>query len=402
MTSAAKNTDNDTERRRLVFFFSFGGSLTKWAKEGILSREIRLLEAYIDEGVVQEIALFSYDSRDHALVEKLRETHSAFNCIFVLTPTPFLLARAAYSVLGPWQHRRAIAGSTLLRTNQISGSWSAVIAKLTLGIPLALRLGYLLSRRHRLNGQVFRARISAMLEYLAFTMADAIIVTSDQARERVQRVTGKPDKVHLVPTYVDTETFVAKAEYDFSKPILYVGRLTAQKNLHALIEACAQLDHPLHIVGTGEQLADLRSHATKVKCEMTILGTVPNEELAELLHEYTVFVLPSLHEGLPKALIEAMGTGMICVGTNVPGTIDIIEDGKTGYLTRGVSADAIADALKRALAERRRELGEAARQRISDRFSLKVYINSEGEVLRRIASGQSHYQTPAGSGTKRE
>src|SRR5690606_18919584 len=104
--------------------------------------------------IFDEIRLFSYDARDHALIGKLRDNHPAFRKISALTPARSLGARLVYSLLGPVQHRRAMGGTTTLRTNQISGSWSAVIAKLISKRPLVLRLGYLLSRRHGLNGQL--------------------------------------------------------------------------------------------------------------------------------------------------------------------------------------------------------------------------------------------------------
>lgn len=371
---------------RLAFFFSYGGSLAKWRREGILSREIRVLEAYLERGTYDEIVLFSYDPGDRAIVDELRQSRPAFARVRILPPPPMLTSRLLFSLIGPLYHRNELARANVLRTNQISGSWSSVIAKWLTHRPLALRLGYILSRRQQLNGQKVRSRISTVLEALAFSAADAVIVTSDLARETVQKAVSAPDKVHLVPTYVDVATFVAKSDYHFDRPFLYVGRLTPQKNLPSLIRACASMGHPLHIVGTGEQQTELERLAQEVGCALTFLGKVPNEDLSELMRDYTIFVLPSLHEGLPKALIEAMASGMVCVGTDVPGTADIINDGQNGYLAADTSEQAIEATLVRAVREGRADLGAAARQTAKDRYSLEVYVANEATVLRGISS----------------
>jgi glycosyltransferase involved in cell wall biosynthesis len=192
---------------------------------------------------------------------------------------------------------------------------------------------------------------------------------------------GDAGKVHLVPTYVDTGLFRQKSRYDFSAPILYVGRLTPQKNLAALIAACGAVRHELHLIGIGPQQAELERAAGQANAKVRFLGRVPNERLAEMMQDYTVFALPSLHEGLPKVLIEAMASGMICMGTDIPGISDLIVDGKTGYLAENTSPKGIEKALRRCLAEQDEAIGAAARQAIEEQFSIETYARTEGALL---------------------
>lgn len=381
--------------RKLVFFLSFGGSLTKWKNEGILSREIRIIEEYLRSGVFDEILLFTYDSSDAALITRLALTKPSLTRLHALPPPRPLnrvgkLGKVLYSLAGPLFHLSRIRRAGLLRTNQISGSWSALVAAIISRTPLVLRLGYILSRRHALNGKRMASFVSRLIERAAFSVAKAVIVTSELARDHVGKESGQPDKVHLVPTYVDPDVFRAKANYDFSRPVLYVGRLTAQKNLPELVRACAQTGRALHIVGSGEQQVELEELARQVSCSLSMLGKRTNEDLANLMHEYTIFVLPSLHEGLPKVLIEAMASGMICIGTNVPGTVDLIEDGVNGYLTDGVSAEALATTLRRAFSEERTALGQAARETVLQRFSIGVYAQSEAAILNQVMQPKPH------------
>jgi glycosyltransferase involved in cell wall biosynthesis len=108
---------------------------------------------------------------------------------------------------------------------------------------------------------------------------------------------------------------------------------------------------------------------------------VPNERLADMMQDYTIFALPSLHEGLPKVLIEAMASGMVCVGTDIPGISDLIADGRTGYLAAGTSAEAIESALRRCLSEMNESIGRAARAAIEERLSIDSYARAEGALL---------------------
>lgn len=377
-----------------MFFLSFGGSLTKWKKEGILSREIRIIVEYLRSGVFGEVFLFTYDPNDVAIIAELARTEPCLANLRALPPPKPVkragrLGQALYSLVGPLLHFSQVRRADLLRTNQISGSWSAMVAAVASRTPLVLRLGYILSRRHALNGNRMASVVSKSIEQAAFWLADAVIVTSELARDYVGKTSGQPNKVHLVPTYVDPEVFQTKTEYDFTRPILYVGRLTAQKNLPELVRACAHVQCALHIVGSGEQRTELEELARQVGCSLTMLGTRANEELANLMHEYTIFVLPSLHEGLPKVLIEAMATGMICIGTNVPGTVDLIEDGVNGYLSDGVSADALERALRRAFMEERTALGQSARATVLQRFSIAVYAEAEAAILDRVMQTQA-------------
>lgn len=383
--TAVAAAGSERPARRLTFFLSFGGSLTKWEDEGILDREILLPATLLRMGYFDDVAIFTYHHLDGEVLEELAEDDPVFRRMVLLTPPAQVADSKAlkllWSLLGPLRYRKDIARSVAMKTNQISGSWAAIVAKLATGRPLTLRLGYLLSRRHRLNGQGVASWVSGLVERIGFRTADSIVVTSADAREQVAAQSGSPDKVHLVPTYVDPTVFAAKTHYDFSAPILYVGRFTPQKNLVHLVKACAALKRELHLVGSGEQQEQVAAVAQDVGCRLSFLGRVPNTELARLMHGYTVFALPSLHEGLPKVLIEAMACGMICVGTDVPGTHDLITDGVNGYLARDTSSEAIATALKRALTEQKTEYGAAARRLIEEKFGIEQYARAEAAIL---------------------
>jgi glycosyltransferase involved in cell wall biosynthesis len=369
----------------LVLFLSNGGSLCRWKAEGILSREILLYQHFVRAGVFDRVLVFSYDPADKALLGELRATDPDYSGIEVLTP-PAALGRlsgplaALYGFLGVAIHAGAIRHADWLKTNQISGAWAAIFARWTLGPRLLIRLGYILSRRFALNGQKFKAAVARLVEGVAFRAADQVVVTSEEAAKLLRADGPIAEKVALSPTYVDVDRFRAKEDYAFDEPVIWIGRLEAQKNILNLVRACQNIERPLHLVGVGSLEAEIQALAADGQTEVRLLGRIPNEELADLLRNYSIFALPSLHEGLPKVLIEAMAVGLVCVGSAIPGIVDLIEDGVSGYLIEGFEVEAIADRLAAAYAERDAGRGRAARAVIEKTFSLERYVAREAAL----------------------
>ncbi len=384
--------DADAARqKRLCIFLSNGGSLGFWKEQGILSRELELYLTYIENGVFDHVAVFSYDASDHDLIDELRKQDPRAEKLILLTPEGEgrrkSLAGALTGLWNVYRHKSALAACDVLKTNQVSGAWCAALAHKLTGRPLMMRQGYSLSRRFRKNGQRFKAALANAIETTIYNMAAAIVVTSEDASQTLKGNARIAHKVKLVPTFVDMNTFTAKPDYAFTEPAIYVGRLEPQKNLINLVKACGAADIPLEMVGSGSQQQELLGTAAACGADLKLMGTIPNEDLTELLRSRTVFVLPSLHEGLPKVMIEAMACGMVCVGSPIPGTTDLIKDGENGYLSKGFDADELADVLSRAFTEKRSELGIAARAFVQDRFSLAAYARSEGQIFRDMAQG---------------
>ncbi len=368
----------------LTFFLSLSGSLTAWRKAGILDREILHLAEYIRAGVFERVNIFSYSHSDLALLDELKAVDPIYEKFDVLVPSARISKAGIllYSIFGPLRHYRRIVKCTALKTNQISGSWAAIIAKLCTRRPLLLRFGYILSRRFSLNGQKAAAFLARLVEWVGLRLADAIVVTSDQAASEMRRRSAVPSKVYLVPTYVDTELFTPGNGTEAHRRFIYVGRLTPQKNLANLVRAAQLGGFEIDIFGEGPLKEELSALTAGLGARVRLMGSIPNTELAATMKNYRYFVLPSLHEGLPKVLLEAMSAGLICVGTNIPGTNDLIEDSVTGYLSDGTTDLALASALGRAT--QGINTGAAARALIEERFGLRRYILQESTIFESV------------------
>ena len=116
------------------------------------------------------------------------------------------------------------------------------------------------------------------------------------------------------------------------------------------------------------------------------MGSRTPHEVRQLLHAADVFVLPSLWEGMPGSVMEAMAAGLPVVGTNVPGTQELVVDGVTGYLVPAKNPRQLATQLRRLLADPslRTQMGEAGRKRMQEHFSLTAMVRQHEEVYTRF------------------
>jgi glycosyltransferase involved in cell wall biosynthesis len=104
-----------------------------------------------------------------------------------------------------------------------------------------------------------------------------------------------------------------------------------------------------------------------------------------------VFALPSLWEGLPNALLEAMATGIPVVGTYVAGTSEVVENDKTGLLVSPGDARVLSQAIAGLLmnSERARELGQAGRERVLRDYAVERMVAAHEELYEQMMSSRA-------------
>ncbi len=153
--------------------------------------------------------------------------------------------------------------------------------------------------------------------------------------------------------------------------ILSVGELNENKNHLTAIRALGKVPcEGLHyvIAGIGGLEEQLREEAAKQHVQLHLLGF--RTDVHELLGMADLFLFPSRREGLSVSLMEAMASGLPCVASRIRGNVDLIEDGKGGYLCPPEDEDAFAAAVTRLLADdHRAEMGRWNREKIGG-FSL--------------------------------
>jgi len=358
------------------------GGLGELAKTG---QHTRLIDSYLRPyaRAFDEVRYFSY----------LRESLDAYTDDAELRARVRLFPGGgwhpwAYSLAMPRRYRDEFRRCSVFRVFQITGAMPAVIAKRRFGVPFVTTYGFWYGRLARSNISVVLRRV---VETLGLRAADAVIVTTPELGAHIARRVGAA-KVHLIPNGVDTALFVpAQRPPRQRKNVLYVGRLSVEKNLDALLEASATLagriDLRLTLIGDGPARATLEAAARRLGANVEFVPVVEHRRIPGYLADADAFVLPSLTEGHPKALLEAMSAGVACVASDVGGNRAILEHERTGLLFDLDGKTALADALARVLGdpELARALGERARARVVERYELGRLVGEEVELLKRLA-----------------
>lgn len=219
------------------------------------------------------------------------------------------------------------------------------------------------------------------------TLTKGIAVSQGNARLLVEQYGFPASRLAIIPNGVDTHVFVQPSDRvairnTWNIPIDVslvgvVGRLSRQKGHRVLLAALPVVwaHFPnLHVafIGSGEGEADLRAEAKRVdsKGRIHFLGQIEHDRMPTALGAIDIFALPSLYEGLPFAVVEAMAAARPIVATNVDGTREAIADQATGLLVPPGEPEPLAHALLRLLDNQtfREQLGRAAQAAAFQRF----------------------------------
>jgi glycosyltransferase involved in cell wall biosynthesis len=155
------------------------------------------------------------------------------------------------------------------------------------------------------------------------------------------------NKITVIPNGISEKFFIDEKKKIIKTPnLLYVGRLSADKNVNKLIEAVSQLKNKavLHIVGEGEKKAELKKLIVEKKTKNIILhGKKTGIELINFYKRSNIFMLASSSEGQPLTLLEAMASGTPIIASDIMGIREIV--GNAGILVNPPSSENFARAI---------------------------------------------------------
>lgn len=258
--------------------------------------------------------------------------------------------------------------------------------------------------------RVYRAMMM-MCARFAFRHADAARVVSSTTAERSRAFAPRLPQARFM-TWSDTEVFRQtrrQTPVEQAVDIVYAGVLRPGKGVHHLLDAFARLDHPqarLQLVGApvnADYAAGLHRQAQELGISQRVqfVGAVNQVQLAEYFAAARVMVLPSLSEGLPRVIVEAMMTGSPVIGTRISGIPDIIDDGENGLLIAPDDADDLLRALRQIYALDVTVMADKARAFALDFFSPAKYAAGY-KTLFEIASRPSAASSATESESARE
>lgn len=215
------------------------------------------------------------------------------------------------------------------------------------------------TKKHRTLVEFMKA-----LQHFYSKKADKVIVPSNYLKSMVESWGILSDKIDVIYNAIREQDFTismskveAKRELGINtKLILAVARLAPWKGIDILIKILPRFNKEtkLLVVGDGLDLHRLRDLAKAIGVEKRIIfkGEIPHHIISLYLKAADVFVLPSLYEGLPHTILEAMRVGIPIVATNIGGIPELIEDGKDGFLFEPGDLSGLEEAISKILEDR--------------------------------------------------
>jgi glycosyltransferase involved in cell wall biosynthesis len=228
-----------------------------------------------------------------------------------------------------------------------------------------------------------------------------VLCVSDATRDLLSRHGIAREKVHVVHNSVDCDNGVVPADLaaEFGLPrgakvLVAAGRLSAEKGHRYLVEAMRLLDGEdprvcLVILGSGHAAPELRRQieAAGLTERVVLAGFVA--DVPRYLAGADLVVNPSLTEGLPNVVLEALSVGAPVVATDVGGVSELVIPGRTGWLVPARDARALAGAIASALSDRPRasDFGKRGYQWVSDSFSFAQQAARFSELCAGLLNG---------------
>lgn len=238
------------------------------------------------------------------------------------------------------------------------------------------------------------------------SLVDKMIAVSEQTRHFCLEIEGMSShKVLTIPNGIDLNEFnkqqwtlqeleTLRTSLGISPNItilITVGRLHPVKGHIYLIQVIAEIqkvrnDFVCLFVGDGELHAQIAQQIYQqgVEKHVRLLGV--RADIPQLLAISDMFVLPSLHEGMPMVLLEAMAAQLPVIATAVDGTNELVVDGETGLLVPPADPMALSQAILTLLndPDRRHQMGQKGYERVREHFSEQVMCQRYEEIIQAI------------------
>jgi glycosyltransferase involved in cell wall biosynthesis len=170
--------------------------------------------------------------------------------------------------------------------------------------------------------------------------------------------------------------------------------MTAVKRTDVVVRVLSKLvergvDARLLLVGDGPDRDDLERYAHELGVIRRCLFLGYQEDVARWYNAIDALLLPSVNEGTPVSVIEALAAERPAVATEVGGTPDVIRDGVDGFLVDSADEDALAGGLAELAGDpqRRAEMGVAGRERVLERYAVDRLVDDIDRLYRRLLAG---------------
>lgn len=368
-------------RLNLILFFTRPFSLQSWEKGGMFDREVALYKKLGES--LGKVTFVTYGGKEEqSFTDRLNGIHVVCNQWKWREETYVQYLTKVYPL---FSH-----GSALYKSNQVLGSEVALAAARTGHVKFIARCGNIrsLNAARETGADSVMTKKAREIERLVFPSANQVVVATVQMAEYIQEhYHVSESKITVIPNYVQTDVFkpAENSIKNETPQICFIGRLERVKNLAALFEAVVGMDVFINVIGTGSWQEKLKTLASDLGINVQFRGAVSNNLLPAFLQASDIYVQPSLYEGHPKTILEAMACGKPVIAGNSPGIRELILHRENGYLC-GTSADEIRSAVREVLSDfdLRTRMGEKARRFAETYFSLDRVVDLELSLYEKV------------------
>lgn len=233
-------------------------------------------------------------------------------------------------------------------------------------------------------------------KFFMYRWADTIVPNSHSQQVFIeQHFPNLSDKVRVITNFVDTDKFspstIVLPNHDETR-IVCVGRIMPQKNIPTFIEAVSKVvcnGYNIKVEWYGQQFENAYFEACKEKIKKNGLENIfnfcpPCPSIQEKYHDADVFCLPSIYEGFPNVLCEAMSCGVPVLCSRVCDNPSIAQEGENGFLFDPKNVDEIAETIMRFIQldeNSKKRMGHKSREIALSLFSSEVFIRKYLEIV---------------------
>lgn len=231
-----------------------------------------------------------------------------------------------------------------------------------------------------------------------FKSADKVICYTEEEKSQMVELGVEKDRIEVINNGIDTDLFIPNHDKQKTRQLLWVGRFIPGKGANYLIEAFKIVsdnheDIKLLMVGDGPLRESIQKQILELNLEdkIDITTSIPNSKIPELYRNSDIFVLPSLEEGVPRTILEAMSCEVPIVCSKLPQLVDIVS--KCGILVPKQDPEALAEAILKVLNDDdlARKYGENGRKRVVNEYSWEDTVKKTIQLYEKIIPSKDIY-----------
>jgi len=256
---------------------------------------------------------------------------------------------------------------------------------------------------HGYTATDFKMRVYNQLDRWSLPAADRVVTVCEPFAEQLTRIGVKRDRIRVLTNAIESHDRTAltngasgRRDWNLSehaRVLLVIGRLSREKGHTYLIQAAhllrqkrPELDFQILLVGDGPERPSLEAQVSSFGLQDRVRFTGHLHDPSPMYALADMFVLPSLSEGSPNVLLEAMTAEVPIVATAVGGVPEMVESGRSALLTPPANAAALADSIAKLMDDPplAKSLKEKARIDVQERHSPEAYYSALTQIYREL------------------